>query len=369
MIYLDNAATTKKKPASVLASLLWQSAFHSTNAGRGTHTQSLCAAKTVINAQDEIAELFCIKKPQNIIFTQNATYALNLAILGSLEKTDHVIITQMEHNSVLRPVHRLGNYSIIGADREGYVKINEIEGLIRPDTKMIIASHASNVCGTVQNISAISKIAKRHGLLFLVDAAQSAGAIPIDNSALGADFIACAGHKGLMGPLGTGLLYVNSPRQLKPVITGGTGSESKLRTQPRTMPDMLHPGTLNTPAIAALCQGVKFIKKHGVEEIGEYESSLANELYIRLMNMEKVKVYGSRPITGTVAFNIEGKHSEETAAALAEFALRAGFHCAPTAHEALGTQETGAVRASFGFFNKKSEAIKLADAVFRLSCK
>ena len=366
MIYLDNAATTKRKPAKVYMALFRDTLFHSSNAGRGAYKLSLNATKTIITAQDEIAELFCIKKPQNIIFTQNATYAINFAILGTLKPEDHVIVTQMEHNSVLRPIHKHRNYSVVNADKDGYVNIGDIKKEIRPDTKLIIISHASNVCGTVQNISAVSALAKSNGIMFMLDAAQSAGIIPIDNQVLDADFIAFPGHKGLMGPLGTGGLYVKSPKRLTPVITGGTGSSSNLLEQPRVMPDMLHSGTVNTPAIAGLTEGVKFVKRHGVKEIGEHESEISYELYQRLMNMNNVTVYGNHSPVGIVAFNIKNKDSNETAEALFDFALRAGFHCAPLAHVALGTQNTGAIRASFGFFNKKSDAIRLADAVYKI---
>lgn len=366
MIYLDNAATTARKPIGVYRALMWETLFHSSNAGRGTHRESLRATEAIINAQDEIGMLFNIKKPQNIVFTQNATYALNLAILGTLGNGGHAIVTQMDHNSVLRPVYRLGNYTVVNADTDGYVCVKDIERAIRPDTKMIIMSHASNVCGTVQNIGAVSQLAKSNGIMFMIDAAQTAGVVPIDNEILGADFIACAGHKGLMGPLGTGCLYVHSPRKLIPVITGGTGSNSELKEQPRNMPEMLHSGTMNTPAISALAEGVKFVRNHGADEIGAYESELANELRNRLANMSHVKIYGSPPQIGTVAFNIKGMGSDEAAAKLTGFALRAGFHCAPLAHEALKTQKTGAVRASFGYFNKKSDAVKLADAIYKI---
>lgn len=288
-------------------------------------------------------------------------------MLGTLREGDHVIVTQMEHNSVLRPVYKCGNYTVVKADCDGYVSVKDIENAICPNTKMIIISHASNVCGTVQNIEAVAKLAKSNTIMIMIDAAQTAGILHIDNESLEADFIACSGHKGLMGPLGTGCLYVKSQRMLNPVITGGTGSHSELREQPRIMPEMLHIGTMNAPAIAALAEGVKFVRKHGEDEIGAYESELAQEVRDRLLNMNNIKVYGGRPQIGTIAFNVLGKGSEETTELLSNFALRAGYHCAPLAHKALNTQKTGVVRASFGYFNKKSDALKLADEIYKIT--
>ena len=366
MIYLDNAATSAIKPEAVYRTLDTFTRHHSANAGRGANEESLFSIRTILKVQDLIAELFNISQPQNIAFTQNATYALNTAILGTLSHGGHAITTVMDHNSVLRPLYRLGNFTAIEADKDGTVSPFDIEKAIRPDTKMIIVSHASNVCGTIQNIEAIARIAKNHKIKFMIDTAQTAGILKIDNALLDADFIAFSGHKGLMGPLGTGGLYVRKPDELEPVIVGGTGSLSEEMTQPKIMPDMLHSGTVNTPAIAALGEGVKFILAHGTEKILEHERSLANLLRKELLNMKNITVYGSDNTIGTVAFNINGMDSEDTVSKLDVFALRAGYHCAPLAHKALGTEKTGAVRASFGIFNTRADAQALIDAISKI---
>lgn len=365
MIYLDNAATSAIKPECVYKTLFEYTINHSANAGRGTSSESLFSINAIISAQDTAAELFGIKSPSNIAFMPNATYALNAAILGTLSSGGHAVTTAIDHNSILRPLNRLGRFSIVNADNKGYVSPYQIECAIRPDTRLIAISHASNVCGTIQNIESVAKIAKVHKVKLLIDAAQTAGILKIDNSLIDADFIAFSGHKGIMGPLGTGGLYVKNPGELEPIITGGTGSFSEMLSQPRIMPDMLHSGTINTPAIAAMAEGMKFVMSHS--EILEHEQYLAQFVRSELKNMRGINVYGSDNAIGTVAFNIDGQNSEDTAKQLNQFILRAGYHCAPLAHAALGTQYTGAVRASFGIFNTKAEAILLIDQISKLS--
>lgn len=356
MLYLDNAATTLKKPWRVYAAMAYNTLFYSANAGRGSHRLSLRNMEKVVETQELIAELFNIRNPQNIAFTSNATLALNMAISGT---PGHVVVTQMEHNSVLRPVHRRGNYSIAKADMTGFVSAQAVEKEMREDTKLVICTHASNVCGTIEPIAEIAKIAKKYGALFMLDAAQSAGCVEIDAEKTGADFIAFSGHKGLMGPLGTGGLYVKNPELLEAVICGGTGSDSFNLTQPHTMPDMLHSGTINATAIAALGEGVRFILKKGVYTIGEHERYLASRLDDMLKNTRGVNIYGRRNKTGVCAFNILGMSSDETADRIGSaIALRPGFHCAPLAHRALGTEETGAVRISFGAFDNMGSVNK-----------
>ena len=367
MLYLDNAATTVRKPLSVYKAMLSGTVMSSVNAGRGGHKMSVRGADIVVSAQDEIAELFNIKKPQNIAFLPNATYGLNLVILGVLKREGHMVVTEMEHNSVLRPAHLLGNYTVVKADKDGYVKAEDVKNAIRDDTKLIVCTHASNVCGSIQAIGEIGKIAKEKDILFMADAAQTAGCIECDVEKMGVDFLVFSGHKGLMGPLGTGGVYVKNSDMLLPVITGGTGSHSESLEQPRFMPDMFHSGTMNVPAIKALGEGVKFIKKVGVNTIFEKEKYLADKFEEGLMNMGKIKIYGGKNKIGTVAFNIIGKTSAQTAQLLGEkVAVRAGYHCAPLAHKALGTEKTGAVRASFGFFNKSSDVEKAIDYIWKI---
>lgn len=368
MLYLDNAATSLKKPFSVYAFMIKNTIFNSVNAGRGGHKLSVRGMAGIVDTQDLAAELFNINNPQNIAFTQNATYALNMVILGVLCRGGHVIVTEMEHNSVLRPVYRLGDYTVVKADKYGRVKPAAIKKAIRENTKLIVCTHASNVCGTIQPIEEIGKIAKANNILFMVDAAQTAGCLTVDAEKSGADFIVFSGHKGLMGPLGTGGVFVKNPDSLEAVITGGTGSGSESITQPRIMPDMLHSGTINTPAIIALGKGIKYVLERGTDEIAGHEKRLAREFEARLRNMDNVKIYGSNNKIATVAFNIGVNDSAYTEQLLGDdIAVRAGYHCAPLAHKALGTQNTGAVRVSFGAFNRMSDVYKIADRVYKAS--
>lgn len=368
MLYLDNAATTLKKPFSVYAELMKSTVFGGGNAGRGGHKQSMAAVKTIIDTQDLIAQLFKIPLPQNIVFTQNATYALNTAIFGSVTDGGHIVVTQMEHNSVLRPVYHLGNYTVVKADESGYVAPEAVEKAIRKDTKLIVCTHASNVCGTLQPVYEIGRIAKKHGIPFLVDTAQTAGCIEIDAVEMNADMIVFSGHKGLMGPLGTGGLYIKNSESVMPLVMGGTGSNSESIIQPCFMPDKFHSGTMNTPAIAALGAGVKYVLHHGVEAIGEHEKRLADSFRDNLMNMDNVTLYGREDGIATVAFNIGNLGSEETFERLeGRASVRAGYHCAPLAHVAIGTQERGVVRASFGMFNNMRDVRKMTDYVYNIS--
>lgn len=359
MLYLDNSATTVKKPWRVYGALLYNTLFYSANAGRGGHKLSLRNMNKIIEVQELIAQLFNIPNPQNIAFTPNATYALNMAILGTLSNGGHVVVTQMDHNSVLRPAHKTGNYSIAKADKSGYVSVSDIERQIRDDTKLIVCTHASNVCGTIQPVEEIGELAVKHGIRFMIDAAQSAGCIDIDVQKMHADFVAFSGHKGLMGPLGTGGLYVKDPETLVPIITGGTGTESESLAQPAAMPDMLHSGTLNTPAIAALGESVKFILKEGAKAIGEHERYLALKLDSMLADIKDIELYGRENKIGITAFNRIGFSGSETEELIGDkIALRSGYHCAPLAHRALGTENVGTVRISFGAFDTEKQVNK-----------
>lgn len=370
MIYLDNAATTVKKPFSVYLELFKSTLFSGGNAGRGGHKISTDAVRSIIDTQDLVARLFNIQKPENIIFTQNATYALNTAILGTASRGGHIVLTEMEHNSVLRPCFLLGDYTIVRADKTGYVHAPDIEKAIRKDTRLIVCTHASNVCGTILPVYQIGKIAKKHNIPFLLDASQTAGHLNIDTEKMNIDMLAFPGHKGLLGPLGTGGLYIKNPQSLSPLVTGGTGSLSESLSQPDIMPDKFHSGTMNTPAIKALGSGVKYVLRHGADEIGEVEKYLSDIFKNRLLNMKNVTVYGSDNTVSTVAFNLGGLGSEEAFEMLkGKAAVRAGYHCSPLAHKALGTYETGAIRASFGVFNSKADAVKTADYVYKISKK
>ncbi len=372
MIYLDNPATSMRKPAIVYQMMYKNTVNNSVNAGRGGHWASVRGAAGIAEAQEELAELFNITNPERIAFTQNATYALNMAIGGLLTRSDHVIITSMEHNSILRPVHRLCSYTMVEANEFGEVNPADIENAIRSNTKLIATTHASNVCGTIMPVREIGEICRRHNIPYLLDTAQTAGILPIDAEDMNISLLAFSGHKGLMGPLGTGGLYVREGIKLEPLIVGGTGTESQNKYQPENMPDMLHSGTLNTPAIMTLSSAVKYIKSVGMEEIEKKEKALAEGLFEGLKNIDGVKVYGlaGGNRNGTVAFNIGEMDSQEAADILNRkfnIAVRGGYHCSYIAHQTIGSEKTGAVRAGFGAFSTKNEADALLSAVNRIA--
>lgn len=372
MLYLDNAATSFKKPFGVYYSLLKNTLINSANSGRGGHFYSIRTAKEIYETSLSLSELLNIKNPEQIAYTPNATYALNLAISGLLDEDTHVVITQMEHNSVLRPVHKLSNYTMVKADKNGYVEPCDIEKAIKPNTKLVIVSHISNVCGTIQDIDKISKIAHKKGVLFMVDASQSIGCAPIDVEKTNIDILAFSGHKGLMTPQGVGGIYVREGITLKPVITGGTGSLSQSLTQPDFMPDLLQSGTMNAPAIISAKKSIDLIIKKTPVKILEKDSRLASKLYENLKNIKNIKLYGNynKNRNGTVAFNIDGIDSVRCCEILNndfKICTRGGWHCAYPSHIALGTQDFGAVRASFGFFNSKKDVDTLSVAVSKIA--
>jgi cysteine desulfurase family protein len=295
-----------------------------------------------------------------------------MAIMGILNYGDHAVVTSMEHNSVLRPVHKTCDYTVVYADRQGRVEPTDIENAINENTKLVVVTHASNVSGTVMPVEEIGKICKRHNIPLLLDCAQTAGIIPIDVLKMNVSLLAFSGHKGLMGPLGTGGLYVREGIDLSPVIVGGTGTFSKELTQPVDFPDMLHSGTLNTPAIMTLSTAVRFLKGVGIENILAHERGLATRLCSELNNIKGVRVYGplEENRNGTVAFNIYGLDSQVVADMLSRgynIAVRGGYHCAYLAHKTLGSEASGAVRAGFGFYSTRKELDKLVDAVNRIA--
>lgn len=367
MLYLDNAATSRKKPCSVYGAMLKYYLFCGGNSGRGANKLSISGINAMISAQDAAAQLFGMSDEKNIIFTHNATYALNIAILGTLLPKDHIVVTAMDHNSVLRPAALHGNYSIAEADKYGYVSPLSVRRRIKPNTKLVVCTHISNVCGTIEPISEIARIAHENNALFLLDASQSAGSLNIDTKKINVDMLACPGHKGLMGPMGTGILCIKNPDNVKAVIVGGTGSNSELIYQPEIMPDKFHSGTLNTPALVGLNKGISFVLKEGAENIGKYEHHLNTLLRNELSEMKNIILYGKGE-SAITSFNIKGKFAEETAQELgSNIIVRAGYHCAPLAHKALGTEDTGTVRISFGYFNTENEVKKIVKAISKLS--
>ena len=375
MIYLDNAATSKRKPLWVQGRFLAESLRHSVNAGRGGYGYSLDAVRKIITAQEKLARLFNIPDPQQICFTYNATYALNLAIGGLLKDRENpeTVVSQMEHNSVLRPAYLSSRPRIIPADAEGFVKMDRAGELFRGKPVFAACTHASNVCGSIQDVKTLCRLAHDHGTPFILDASQTAGCLPLDAQDIDADIIVFSGHKGLMGPLGTGVLYMKKEIKIPPYIVGGTGSMSQSLSQPEVMPDRFHSGTLNTPAITALGEAADFVYYEGVAAIAQREKELAEYLAEDLSSISGVRVLGPAPgrsRNGTVAFLIEGVDVSLAGELLERehhIAIRSGYHCAPLAHRALGTERTGCLRASFGFFDTAAKEKKLAKAVAHLA--
>lgn len=372
MIYLDNAATSYPKPRGMVAAMEECILKYCGNPGRSGHSMSMKTGEEVYHARRKIASLFGIKQPERLVFTQNTTEALNMGLKGVLQSGDHVITTTMEHNSVLRPLKALEkrgvSQSVIRADREGFIKASEIEKAIRKDTKLIAITAASNVTGTRMPLEEIGELARRRGILFLVDGAQGAGSMAIDVEKMHIDMLAFPGHKGLLGPQGTGALYVSPEIRLKHIMEGGTGTDSKSRFQPCEFPEGYEAGTINAPAIIGLGYSAEFVEKIGPEVIGKYEEELIGWLDERLDEMDFVKRYGPDACrkTGISLINIRGVGAEEVTSVLSSkygIAVRGGYHCAGLAHKTVGTWDEGAVRISAGPFNTRKDMEKLVDAI------
>ena len=352
MIYLDNAATTLQKPPVVGEAML-EALQTAGNPGRGAHEPTLHAARLVYDARAALAELFGAESPACIAFASNATQALNTAIGGLIGPADHVITTVCEHNSVLRPLYRLREQgtqlSFVGVDDRAVLRYEQFEELLRPNTKAVVVTGASNVTGNATDLEFVARFAKKHGLLLIVDAAQTAGACPIPVQKLGIDVLCFTGHKGLLGPQGTGGLYVRPGLRAAPLVVGGSGVHSFDERHPAEMPTALEAGTLNVPGIAGLGAGVRWILEQGVETLQAKETALARLFYEAVREIPGVVVYGSfeEPRAPIVSLNLAGEDSARVADALWEefgICVRAGAHCAPLMHKALGTVEQGAVQ-------------------------
>ena len=374
MIYLDNGATTWPKPPAVLKELNRCFKYYAANPGRSGHDMAVKTADMVYECRNAVSDFFGMDSPERVIFTLNATHALNIAIKGSLRADSHVIITSMEHNSVLRPVCGLGiDYDIVEADEYGYVNPQDIESKIKSNTHLIVCTLASNVCGSVQPFEKIVRIAKKYNIPFLLDASQGAGVIKIDMQQTGIDMLAAPGHKGLYGPTGTGVLCINTDNLPDTLIEGGTGSRSKESVQPPELPDRYESGTLNVLGIAGLKEGIAFIEKIGTDGIFHHENKLSNMLAEDLSVIPGVRLAGysaDRPRIGVVSAVIEGIDCISVAQQLnSEYgiAVRAGYHCAYTAHCSIGTGDIGTVRFSLGIYNTTDEIKKTAYAVNRIA--
>lgn len=376
MIYLDNAATTLHKPQQVIDAVVH--AMQSMgNCARGTHEEALDAARTVYDARVRLASLFGCPRVDHVAFTANSTEALNIAINGLIDPGDHVISTDLEHNSVLRPLYRLeaergAELSFVPADKLGNVDYADFERLMKPNTRAVVCTNASNLTGTVLDIERIAKTAHSHGALVIVDASQTAGCWPIDMKKMGIDVLCFTGHKGLMGPQGTGGICVKEGIEIRPFKVGGSGVQSYSRTHPAEYPTRLEAGTLNGHGIAGLGAAAKFISETGVENIHAKERSLMLRFYEGVKNIEGVTVYGdfTKDKTAIVALNIRDYESGEVSYELSQgygIATRPGAHCAPRMHKALGTAEVGAVRFSFSFYNTEEEVDEAVRAVAELA--
>lgn len=376
MIYLDNAATTLQKPPEVGQAML--AALQTAgNPGRGAHEPTLHAARLVYGAREALAELFHAESPACIAFAANATQALNTALCGLLAPGDHVLTTVCEHNSVLRPLYRLRGQGVqvdfVGVDAQGKLRCEQFAQRLRPNTKAIVVTHASNVTGCVTDLVRVSAFAKAHGLLMIVDAAQTAGARPIDVQELGLDVLCFTGHKALLGPQGTGGLYVRPGLQVAPLVVGGSGVHSFAEAHPSEMPTALEAGTLNVPGLAGLEAGVRWLLRQGVETLCAKETALARLFYENIQGVPGVVVYGgctTGPHAPIVSLNLAGEDSARVADALWEeygICVRAGAHCAPLMHKALGTVEQGTVRFSFSHQNTAQEVLAAAAAVRALA--
>lgn len=359
-IYLDNSATSYPKPESVYKAV--DTAFRTcgANPGRGGHRMSLDASRLVFSARETVADFFSISDASRLVFTSGATESINTALFGLLNRGDHVVTTAMEHNSVLRPLRVLEkagvSLSIVAADETGLVSVDDIAAACTDSTRLVVMTHCSNVSGTFQPVEAVSAFCRSHNLLLLVDAAQTAGHIPIDVNALGIDLLAVPGHKGLLAPPGIGCLYVREGVQIRPLIHGGTGGQSEQEEMPLQMPERLESGTLNTPGIAGLKAGVEFIMNVGIEAIVAHEQRLVSLLVRSLRALEGVTVYG--PVGraqhgGAISFSCKNRDSSEIGFILDQdydIMVRVGLHCAPGAHRMLGTFPEGTVRVSPGYF-------------------
>lgn len=374
MIYMDNAATSFPKPMEVIEKVAECIAVWCANPGRSGYDLAMNAAEAVHTARKEVASLIGENvSPNEIIFTENCTGAANLALKGILKPGDHVITTMMEHNSILRPLYALKGKgietSLLKCDTRGYPEKGSLEKALKRNTKMIICTLSSNVTGTIMPVEEMGAFAEKHGLLFLIDACQGMGSIELPENKAGARLLIASGHKSLLGPQGTGFLYADSNVELCPVKEGGTGTQSLELRQPSERPEGMESGTLNVPGIAGLCAGIQYIKKRGISEIRKKEVQNMEYLQQELAGCRNLVFHGpAEPAdrSSILAFNIEGMECEEAAEILNRdynIAVRAGYHCAPMAHRAIGTAGTGCVRLSPGLFTSEEELKKTADAI------
>ena len=377
VVYLDHAATSWPKTPRVGEVMLETLNGPASNAGRGSHGMALQAGRVIYKTRAQLAKLFHISNPNDIAFTSNATSALNLAIKGWLKPGDHVIATMIEHNSVRRPLEYLRRTLGIEVDyaevnHEGELDLHQVEKLFCSSTRLLVCSHSSNLLGSILPVCELSELAHRHGAILLLDAAQTAGSYLVDVQNMGIDMLAFPGHKGLLGPQGTGGLYLSPEIDLEPLLHGGTGSRSEDPEQPEVRPDRYEAGTANTPGIAGLGAGVAYVLEQGVKQIYRHEWQLTQLIMEKLQAVPGIHLLGptlGKPRTGIVSFTVDGRDAAEIAFALDReysIAVRAGYHCTPLGHQTAGTLKGGAVRASVGYNTTEADINALVDALTEL---
>lgn len=380
MIYLDNAATSWPKPEEVYQEMDKFFRQFGANPGRAGYKIAAHASRKIFDVRESLAAFFGAEDSAQIIFTTSTTHSLNLAIHGIIEKGDHVITSAVEHNSVIRPLKELEKegiieLSVVGLNAEGQIDLEILQDKIGEKTKLIVISHGSNVTGDVFDLEEIGQIAQEKEILLLVDAAQTAGFLPIDVQAMKIDMLAFAGHKSLYGPPGTGGLYIRKGLNVKPIFAGGTGSKSEEFYQPDVFPEKYESGTMNSVGVVGLGVGVEFIKRVGLEKIRHHELLLSKTFLEGLTAIKNIQVYGQIEDdlrTPVVSFNIGEESSTEIGYILDQvfdIAVRSGLHCAPLTHQTLGTLQQGTVRAGFGYFNTQEDVETLLLAIQQIAQK
>ena len=378
MIYFDNAATSFPKPRRVIEEQMRCMQYYGGNPGRGSHALALAAAEKIYECREEIASFFGSQNSEKVVFTMNTTMALNIAIKGLLRRGDHVLISDMEHNAVFRPIYKLSQngaitYNVFETFPANAVRTTEmicasILEKIRPNTRMLICAHASNICSATLPLAEIGALCHKKGILFVVDVAQSAGHLPIDIVKMQIDALCAPGHKGLLGPQGCGILVLGEGIVADTLLEGGSGYNSLEGNMPEDAPERYEAGTLPTPAIAGLLEGVREVKRLGLSHIHAHECALATRLSDRLHNMSKITLYAPHHSGSVLLFSLQDISADRVGAFLNErgFCVRTGFHCAALAHATLGTPSSGAIRVSPSLFNTTAQIDSLADTLKEL---
>ena len=376
-IYLDNAATSFPKPKEVATAVYDFMVNNGTSSGRGSYKKAMQSDYIVYECRKLIGKLFNFDNPKKVVFTSNVTDSLNIAMRGILKENDHVITSSLEHNAVwrcLKTLERDINIKIdtVECSKDGITNPQDIKKYIKKDTALIVFTQASNVLGTIQPIREIGAIAREHNIPFLVDSAQSAGAMKIDVKEENIDILAFTGHKSLLGPMGTGGLIINTDIDIKPLKAGGTGGDSAYEYQPDYYPNHLETGTSNVSGIVGLREAIKFLNKEGIENIHNKEKELTKYALEKLETVKDIEIYGPKDcekMLSVISFNIKDKRPEDVGSILDQkydIMLRAGLHCAPTAHSVIGTKERGTLRIGLGYFNEKEDIDKLVEALNNL---